>query len=267
MQKENSTRPQKVTINYEYINAGNIQSGDRVTYKPADKFEDGEMVVLEGATGGRWRVAHLYNVQGGKRYRYYIKPYKNQNNREMLYGGDGDSWIVLGVVAKVRSAPQSGSTPKRRGGTQAKRSTRIAGFDWDYFGVHRDDVLIVEENGQAPIGKLILLKFADKDDDYFSRVCCVKGNTVRGGVGTGNPHDEPLSLVIGPVVEKNHDNCVHTKIEDLREEIARLLSDHDAWSNVTRVYELETEIFNLEHLAVEDDEEDDFEWPEVVGDE
>jgi hypothetical protein len=115
-------------------------------------------------------------------------------------------------------------------------------------------------------GQLILIREEEGTDDVvFARVCTITGDKVRTTGNERTHYDQPLSLVVGPVVEVNHDDCAPTKIEALRKKIAKLETDRDAWANSTKIYELETEIYNLEHPPADEEEEEEFEWPEVIG--
>jgi hypothetical protein len=104
-----------------------------------------------------------------------------------------------------------------------------------------------------------------EDDEVFARVCTVKDGIVRTtGDCDGDHTDSPLSFVVGSVVKLHHKDCAHAKIERLRQTHAQLQNADDAWSNVTRCYEIEREIYNLEHPVEDEDEDDDFEWPEEI---
>ena len=105
--------------------------------------------------------------------------------------------IKLAVEKPAKSHTEPKPAP------QLKRSSHVAGFDWPYFGVHYNDTLIVEENRQAPIGKLVLRKYED-GEEVLSRVCTVKGDIVRvtddSTLTDEDDHsDIPLSYIIGPL--------------------------------------------------------------------
>lgn len=162
---------------------------------------------------------------------------------------------------KAKHNKKTEATPKKQGAL----STHLACFNWPYFGVHIGDVLTVEDDGKASIGKLALL-CEEGGEPVFARVCSIKGDTVRSAGDGGESEDSPLNLVVGTVVEIDHTNCNQTKADTLRKQILRLQNDDEAWANVTRIAELEAEIFNLEHPP-EEEEGEEFEWPEVIGDE
>lgn len=140
-----------------------------------------------------------------------------------------------------------------------------AGFNWPHFGVHYNDRLIVKETKKINPGQLIFILYDDhKDggDGYFTRACVVKDETVRVCDNGSEAYDKPLSLVVGPVVEIRHDHCNHTKAEALRQRLRELGDDI---TDSTEAFKIEREIYALEHPPEEDEEE--FEWPEVIGDE
>jgi hypothetical protein len=162
---------------------------------------------------------------------------------------------------------QRGEAKKPKAETTSLKRYRAA-FEWSLFGLHHGDSVTVNENGQAKPGQLILVRSTDGsyEDSYFTRCCLVTSDTVRVCAYDGESYDRPASAIIGAAVKISHDDCNHTKAEALRAQIKKLQSDSDAWSNVTRVYELETEIFELEH-PIEEEEDSADEWPEVIDNE
>ena len=130
MQRENNTRRPRqkiVTITYG-VNAGSVLEGDRVTYQPADAYQDGERVVLEQGTGVGWRVAYIFNVKGERRrFKYHVRVRESPNrgrNREMLRGDERDPWQVRGVVVKVRT-PYGTPKSKTASDEQPARTSTI----------------------------------------------------------------------------------------------------------------------------------------------
>jgi hypothetical protein len=269
MQRENTEtkkkRATRFTVTGEYSNVHlygkddlTIGHGDVCVVKPGAPYNDGDLVLIECSDCGTNPPLHyhakLFNKLHGHKYSFCLSRYSRDGKRYK----DGDEKIIVGPVLKV--IQKNKAKPKVAG--KAHLTSHRAMFDWSYFGVHKDDVLIVAHNGQSPLGKLILFK--DGDDNFLQRVCMVKGNTVRITCDNEEPHDIPLSRVIGPVVEIKHGKCVPAQIEALRRQIAILENDSEAWANITKIYEIEKTIFNLEHLP---EVEEEFEWPEVIGDE
>jgi hypothetical protein len=76
-----------------------------------------------------------------------------------------------------------------------------------------------------------------------------------------------VSLVVGPVIEIDHEECTHSRIEALREKLAKLQDDDEHTLNLTKAFEVETEIYDLEHPILPKEESDSDEWPEVICDE
>jgi hypothetical protein len=147
------------------------------------------------------------------------------------------------------------------------KSTHVVGFDWPYYGVHQDDKLIVEEGATIKPGQLILIKEEEGTDDVaFARVCTITNGRVRTTGDLCTYSDQPLSHVIGPVVEIQHDDCNQTKIKALRKRLAELQEDDEHTLNYTKCFEVEQQIYNLEHPPAEVKEEE-IDWPEVIGDE
>jgi hypothetical protein len=163
-----------------------------------------------------------------------------------------------------RHGKSTNEQPKPEAGKKGKRTSYTAGFDWPYFGVHHNDDVIVEATGLAPIGKLVLtVRKDDPEALCFARVCAIKGNIVRLANKDGETDDQPLSSIIGPAVEIRHDDCVQAKVKPLRGRLNKLLSDDDHTLNLTKAYEIEKEIFDLEYpLEVEEGGD---EWPEEIG--
>jgi hypothetical protein len=153
-------------------------------------------------------------------------------------------------IGEMVNKPTTAPSKKKTGRTLSLRH-RISSFDWPYYGVHRGDRLTVEENAQAPTGKLVLFKRTTKKGYFFSRVCLVKSDTVRicstaSDTQHSEPHDIPLANVIGPVTNIDHEDCVWTKITKLRRRIEELKDEYDAICNTSRIAELENEIYQLE---------------------
>ncbi len=257
MQKKNTTsrrqRTQKIVLTAS-SNALGFNEGDTVEVKPA-AWKDGDLVAYETGTG-RICAAYLFHSKG-KNFAYFIKPSLQTSSRAML--NDFDVKRILGLVVRNEVPP---AKAKKSG----ERVTYKSDMNWDYFGLHEGDRITIEKNGQAPIGKLILIE--DKDEQqapYLARVCSVSKATVRTTGDARVYHtDSPLGCVVGPVVEITHEGCDHTRIKKLRQTMAELQNADDAWSNATRCYEIEREIYDLEHPVEEEEEDDDFEWPEEI---
>jgi hypothetical protein len=283
MQRENTEKAKaqtrKFTVTGTYDNARSysfngidvdIEHGDTVSVKVGAAYRDGDVVLIEcskycveGQQTPHYHAQYFY-LLSGKKWRFRL-------NRWPMRGGKfyriGEEKIIIGRVARATKKDQ-----RKKGQPQGAptRSTHIAGFDWSYFGVHENDQLIVEYSGQAPIGKLVLVKI-ESGEEVFARVCIVKDGIVRTTGDhdlTGRDHrDSPLCNVIGPVVEINHDECSQTKIEALRQQIREFEADEDAITNCTQIHKLEKEIYELEQRPEVDDEDDEDEWLEVIGDE
>jgi hypothetical protein len=226
--------------------------------------------------GGVYSVlAYISNIVA--RHEITPRQLKRKYNSEVQRWGETLEVLSLFDVGEVEDGristskkfftPKNAPTPKPAKKKLVK-STLTAGFDWPYYGVHKDDVLTIEENGEVKIGQLAFIQHDENPDvQYFSRVCLIKGDTVRVCGGKGDePHDELRSRILGVVVKVNHEDCAPTKIEALRRQIAKLENDTDAWANSTKIYELETKIYNLEHPPTEVEEEE-ISWLEVIGDE
>jgi hypothetical protein len=252
-------------------NAGGIKEGDTVEYRPSAEFKDGDLVAFKDEAGDV-HAAYLYHCNG-KQYKYFSKTRHDTTKRKMHY----DLAEIFGICEPRQENAQQGNrlpasfrSPKG----QVKREIVSAGFDWSYFGVHKGDELTVEESGEAPIGKLVYIHNPIKDEHSFARVCDVYddpevGSSLRIALVTNDERawiDVPLFCVVGPVVKVNHENCTPTRINDLREQIARLKDEYDAICNTSRIAEIEKEIYDLEHPPEESapKDEDDFEWPDEI---
>lgn len=142
-----------------------------------------------------------------------------------------------------------------------------AAFDWPYFGIHRQDTLTVKEDGQIKVGKPALVQREDEDGYFLVRICSIKADAIRIASFCGDVDDIKPADVVGAVIEINHAECNQTKIEALRQRLSELQEDDEHTLNYTKCFEVEEQIYNLEHPPEEDEEDEDFEWPEVIGDE
>ena len=245
-----------------------LEDGDKVIVKVGAPYRPGDVVLIEcsrycteGQQTPHYHAQYFYKLSG-KKWQFRLNTWPHTGGK--FYRAEDEKIIIGLVVRATKKDPSKISQPRQPKGAP-ERSVHRAGFDWPYFGVHKGDTLIVEENGQAPIGKLIYIK-EENGEGVFARVCMVRDGIVRT-TGDDDHIDTPLSRIIGPVVEIQHRGCVPAKVEALRRQIAKLESNADAWANSTKIYELETEIYNLEHPLKEEEESDSEEWPEVVGDE
>jgi hypothetical protein len=165
-------------------------------------------------------------------------------------------------ASKSASDQQSKHTPK--GCTD-----HGAGFDWSLFGVHHGDTLLVNKNGQAAPGQLILVRSDDGSQEYFARCCFVKDSVVRCANDEdfleGDSYDKDISTVVGAVVEVRHESCAPAKIKELRGKLNEIQNREDSYVYSEQIAGLEKEIFGLENPLpmVEDDSRD--EWPDVIG--
>jgi hypothetical protein len=166
--------------------------------------------------------------------------------------------------------------PKTAGPKTAKEKERAARWrvkltsDCDAnLGLYCGDVLIVNPNGEAPLGKIIGLKAPDDGLVWFARVCI---NNERGVYlfAPSDGRDEWGWLVeydysaFGPVIEIKRASEVNAeKIAELKKRIEKIRrNDWDSICDTTRQYELERELYALEN-PIGDEEEDD--WPELIG--
>lgn len=243
-----------------------LAPGDRCLVKPDADYKSGDLVIFKctcyASRETHYHARYFHKMPNGKKYSFRLHNWPR--------GGGGtrhtaeEESKIIGRVLKVRKGKKKAE--QRKAHVEVESYEVV--FAWPLYGLHSGDVVVVEENGQAKPGQLILVKPDDGsyEDSFFTRCCLVTSDTVRACGKDGEPYDKPRSTLIGAVVNINHDDCDHTKIEALRKQIAKLQSDSDAWSNVTRVHELEREIFNLEHPAEKEEESED-EWPEVLEDE
>lgn len=266
-QKRNRAR--RFTVSGKYENARfydpdnpDIEAGDTCIVKPGAPYKDGDLVLIEcecRISESLHYHAKVFNRLHGHKYSFCLSVYGKDGKRCL----PSDEKIIVGPIIKVIRKGEA----KRPQKGQARRSTHLAGFDWTYFGVHKGDDLIVEESGLAPVGRLVLMR-GDDGEKYFARVCSVKDDTVRtcgDNSSMSESSDESLNNVVGPVVEIKHENCAQPRLTELRERLARLQEDDDHTLNITKIFEVEKEIFDLEHPPEEVDEEE--EWPDVISEE
>lgn len=269
MQKENSTttsRPRRFTItgsswdNFYLYGKDNLEGeeGDTCIVRPGAPYRSGDLVLVEcSCEGSEHYHAKIFTKLHGKKYSFSL----GRREGSGKYHFAGEEKIIIGPVLKVIKKGQQAKAKKQA--KQGSRTERRTGFDWPYFGVHTGDVLTVEHTKDVKPGQLILIKEKEgESDSYFHRVCCVNGETVRV-TNDGEPHNEPLSLIVGKVVDISHDDCQQTKIEALRERLKKLGDDI---TDSTEAFKIEREIYALEHPLEEEEEAEDGddEWSDEI---
>jgi SOS-response transcriptional repressor LexA len=252
---EQSTRKRnrrKVTVK-DTRNAEGISPGDVVTIIPGDDFTDGDLVAFQDYY--TVTVRYLYHCKG-KTYAYFSKSCQRGANRTMH---DKRDVKILGVVA---------DQPKAKPAPKIEREEYNANFEWPAFGIHRNDTLIVEKGGTPEVNKIVLVRELD-GRVVFARVCMVKANGVIRAAGyRGDAENYPPERVIGVAVKTRHDGCRMGEINALRAKLEKLRNEDEQWANVTRCFEIEKEIYDLERPLDEEEETDDTDdilSAEVIG--
>jgi hypothetical protein len=269
--KENNittNRPRRFTITGEYDNADQITHGDVCIVRPGASYATGDLVLFECSrncatlqTTPHYHAQRFYLING-KKYKFRLTRW-NENGGHLYR--EGEEKNIVGPVLKIVRKGKREEAEKQA--KQESRTNHSAGFDWPYFGVHKGDTLIVEGTQDVKPGQLILHRQED-GEEVFTRVCRIKdGRIYHSGDKSYETLDDPLDAVIGHVVLIQHDNCTHTKIEALRAKLAVLLNDDEHTLNLTKAFEVEKEIYNLEHPIEEEEDTNSDEWPEVIEDE
>lgn len=287
MQQENNgqarTRARRFTITGNYDNARQygpdkiqIEHGDVCTVRPGAPYQRGDLVLAEcsdlctnGQTTPHYHANYFFPLPNGAKFAFRLHRWPSGGGGTRYKAGQ-EQIIVGPVISVIKKGRQENARQVKGRLSGIRRSSHKVSFNWSYFGVHKYDTLIVDWNGKAPVGKLILLKNEDGESTYFHRVCCVRGDIVRVTNDTNEPHDEPLSLVCGPVVEIEHAECAPTKIKKLQAEVDRYEESDHAYVYEGKIAELKEEIYRLEQSLLDNEDEEageDFEWPEVIGDE
>jgi hypothetical protein len=281
MQKENSqqqrVKTRRYTITGGYSNAHgfrngveavDIEQGDIVSVKVGAGYTEGDVVLFECSRCYTDKHSHYhaayYRHCSGKKYAFTLGMFPSSRSGTQRHTEEERKQII-GVVVRVYKKTE----PER---THRKTNFPILiDFDWPLFDLHKSDVLTVETTQKVRPGQLALVKYANyahvtepvAGQCWLARVCTVSDKSVRLAGGDNEPDDYPISYIVGVVIDTKHLACAPTKIEALREKIASLQTSDDPISHTSKCYQLEKEIFDLEH-PVEDEEEEDFEWPDLI---
>lgn len=179
---------------------------------------------------------------------------------------------LFGHFTKLRHAvEQSTKCPQSQGvsGEPKEEKQVVTGvsimFALPAFGLFKGDTVYVVEDNTAPVGALIGIKGKETCAYYIARVC---SNDARG-IFVVDENDERMMLddeceysTFGPVTKIEKANA--EKIAELKQRLAKLQEDDEHTLNITKCFEVEQEIFDLEH-PLETEEEIDDEWPEEIG--
>jgi hypothetical protein len=266
MQKENNTttnRPRRFTVTGEFDNADLITHGDVCIVRPGAPCQRGDSVLVECLDN-----CHEAHAESHYHAKYYFplngKKYTFRLSRRECYGSGthhkaGEEKIIIGPVLKV---VRKGQRVEKAKSTKALKSYSC-GFEWLLFGLHYDDTVMVNENGQAKPGQLILVTPDDGsyEDSFFTRCCLVTSDTVRVCNPDCEPYDKPASKIIGAVVSISHEDCNHTKAEALRERLRNLGDDI---TDSTEAFKIEREIYDLEHQPEVKADTNSDEWPDEI---
>jgi hypothetical protein len=262
---EKQARTKRFRITGEYGNADykgeRIKEGDVCIVNTGAAYQTGNLVLVKclcpvGDGNDLHYHAKRFKKLYGNKYSFCLSVHGRDGKRYF----EGDEKIIVGPIVKVFRKDKA--EPKAKG--QLERKYRV-GFDWPYFGIHKSDVLTIRDTGEIKVGQLAHIQHDEEPGErYYSRVCLIKDDTVRVCGYDDEPHDEPRSLILGVVVEIQHDDCNPTKIEALRHRLSQI--DADDITDSTARFRLERQIYDLEHPPVSEEEEEE-EWPEVIGDE
>jgi hypothetical protein len=168
----------------------------------------------------------------------------------------------LGGVTKVEDAPEAKETKKA---ARLKTFTVILKYPYPAFGLYTGDIVTYNANRTASPGKLIGIH--TQNGSWFARVCL---NDERGiYIVEGDDERDWLANYsyksFGLVVEIKRASQVNAeKVKALRAKLDKL-DDGESCLNMTRAYEIEREIYDLEHPKEEDETDSPDDWPEVIG--
>lgn len=173
---------------------------------------------------------------------------------------EGQESIIIGPV--IRVIKKKGTTSKSETGSKGRLAVNII---HPCTGLHPDlirgAVAVVERTGRAPIGQLVGVEDEEEGTVGLFRVC----DHTAAGVRLVDAWDEyetfPPERIGGPVIEIRQPNA--EKIAELKTRLAGIDADDIAASPA--ILRLEKEIYDLEHPTEE--APDEWEWPEVIGDE
>jgi hypothetical protein len=269
IQKENNIttgRLRRFAVTGEYSNADDLKPGDVCIVRPGAPYSHGNLVLIECSqycatdqTTPHYHAQRFISIVNGKKYKFRLARWRSGGGK--MYR-EGEEKIIIGPVLRVA---RRGAKAEKAKSTETLKRYRAV-FEWSLFGIHYGDRVIVNENRQAKLGQLILVKpdSGSYKDSYFARCCLVTSDTVRICGQFSEPRDRPASAIVGAAVELDHADCNHTRIEALRD---RLRNMGDDITDSTEAFKIKREIYELEHPIEEEEDSDSDEWPEVIGDE
>jgi hypothetical protein len=253
--------------------AHSIKDGDRFKVRKGVTIKDGEIVAYEcpNCPTGTIHARYYFRCGQSAKHDFRLATRDKYGSGDRFKDSDG-----INVIGPIILDNKEGAKEKPEAKGKPKTQTHYSGFEWSFYGIHDGDTITVAVTKDIKPGQLVLVRFkgAKSDDDsFFSRVCLVHQKTVRLVSETSNIEAEqferPLSRVVGPVVKVEHgEGCAQKKIDALKDRIKEVRrNDWDSICDTTRLFELERELYALEHpkdedvarsLAPSDD------WPEVI---
>jgi hypothetical protein len=245
-----------------------INDGDTVKVQAGAPYKPGDIVAFECSRCGKgtYHAQHYHRTGRATKYDFQLSIWESERSGKRYKDGEVNiiGPVVLGSVTKAEDAPQAKETKKA---ARLKTFTVALKYPYPAFGLYMGDIVTYNANGTASPGKFIGIH--TKNGSWFARVCLndergiyiVEGNGERDWLANYNYKSFGLVVEIKRASQVNAE-----KVKALRAKLDEL-GDGDSCLNMTRAYEIEREIYDLEHPKDEEtatpEVSDD--WPDHVG--